>query len=1240
MRVTFVAMSYKRRLLIFISLAVGFLVTGMALQFWQERKVVAQEKPAANAEIVLNKLIRDLDDRLTLLLPELEGIRFNERSFSMKVQDMEIPEYSFFFVFENDVLKYWTDNRVFPDPAAISRLETGRIHLIGNGWYYLQSYARGHRILTGLLLIQHQYILQNKYLQNRFIKELGLPYNTLLETAGNARGYAIKNEKGKELFRLNFDNEDHLNQCPRLISNLYGIALFFILLLSFDALRRFARKRSVWGIILLVSILIIRFLMASFYWPKALYESDLFNSTYYASGFMLNSLGDLLITVAVAFLLIIFTYTWLLQGNRFREGMKSRVLILLVFYSTFIFSSLINYLLSGLIINSRISFDIRNIFQLSVYTAIGMLVIGMLLGTFYLLCDGGVQFIRKTKLKFSHVAILFLLSQGLFLVTLLIFRNHDLFSDYGVSAFLMANILILFIGYIRRADLQLYSLSRTALVILVFSLYASQIIYSFNEIREQQKRQLLAAQLENEQDIIAEFLLQNTESRLRNDKTLIRLFSMSPQILINSPDVIDDLGRQLSRQYFTGYLGRYEVKFKYFSANDLPINRSGDPSWNLDIIRARNEKEGKPVPGSSFNYFRGENGRAEYTGLLRPGSLDNPLGTLVVELIARSSLEENGLPELLLNDKVGNSRDLSNYAYAKYQQGKLVNQSGNYNYYLTEGPYLQHMRNLDGMRFVSFDDHLHLFYRYERNLIIISTPKQGIWVWVTLFSYLFAFFTFLYILLDVSIRFFRAGFRLRLSFNSRIQLTIVLIVIGTLVFIGAATVTYIIDNYEKAQTKRIREKLNDIRELVENQLRMRGELGSSISDDLLYSFTNLSGTLRTDFNIYTPDGHLYFSSQPGIYEQEIIAPLMNRVAYMSLTTNQKALYVQSENIGMLRYIAAYEPIRNVANKGIGFLSLPYFDRETELKRDISGFLVALINLYVLLFSVSILVAFFISNHITLPLRIIQENLRRTKLGAVNQPIVWKAKDEIGDLIEEYNRMLDQLQKSADLLARSERESAWREMAKQVAHEIKNPLTPMKLGIQHLQRAMDAKHPQMEELVKKITATLIEQIDTLSNIATEFSHFAKMPKPEYTRVELTGVLQHALDLYSEDGNARFVFEDHPEAAYVQADKDQLIRVFGNLIKNAVQAIPDGREGLVVIRVEESKDEFLVSVSDNGIGIPNDQLPKIFVPNFTTKSGGTGLGLAMVKAMVEGMGGQVWFTTRENESTSFYVKLLKR
>ena len=294
----------------------------------------------------------------------------------------------------------------------------------------------------------------------------------------------------------------------------------------------------------------------------------------------------------------------------------------------------------------------------------------------------------------------------------------------------------------------------------------------------------------------------------------------------------------------------------------------------------------------------------------------------------------------------------------------------------------------------------------------------------------------------------------------------------------------------------------------------------------------------------------------------------------------------------------------------------------------------------LLFSFAVGATFIISNRITRPLRIIQLGLKRTQLGKSNEPLVWKRKDEIGSLVNEYNRMLEELQNSADRLAKSERESAWREMAKQVAHEIKNPLTPMKLSVQHLQRAWKDNHPQLHQIVERISQTLIEQIETLSSIATAFSDFAKMPKAENAMLHLEKIIETTVNLYSETENIKINYNASANKdLLLYADKDQLLRVFSNLIKNATQSIPPEREGQVNVEIETTPDHYIVAIKDNGTGISEEQVKKIFVPNFTTKTGGTGLGLAMVKSMVESMEGIVWFETVDGEGTTFFVKLNK-
>jgi two-component system nitrogen regulation sensor histidine kinase NtrY len=282
-----------------------------------------------------------------------------------------------------------------------------------------------------------------------------------------------------------------------------------------------------------------------------------------------------------------------------------------------------------------------------------------------------------------------------------------------------------------------------------------------------------------------------------------------------------------------------------------------------------------------------------------------------------------------------------------------------------------------------------------------------------------------------------------------------------------------------------------------------------------------------------------------------------------------------------------------------------------------------------------ILAILLSRSITYSLFLITENLKQVQFGKINLPIKWEVKDEIGLLIQEYNRMINELETSADLLAKSEREIAWREMAKQVAHEIKNPLTPMKLSIQHLQRALYEKRDDVNELTEKVTGRLIEQIDILSDIASAFSDFAKMPGDNFEQINLTKILKSSAELFNDPGKNDIILSFPSEPFIVFGDKNQLTRVFNNILKNAIQAIPEDRIGFIEIDLSTKDNFYKISIKDNGVGISNDQKDRIFVPNFTTKNSGSGLGLAMSKNIIEKIGGSISFVSAENEGTIFTI-----
>jgi len=292
----------------------------------------------------------------------------------------------------------------------------------------------------------------------------------------------------------------------------------------------------------------------------------------------------------------------------------------------------------------------------------------------------------------------------------------------------------------------------------------------------------------------------------------------------------------------------------------------------------------------------------------------------------------------------------------------------------------------------------------------------------------------------------------------------------------------------------------------------------------------------------------------------------------------------------------------------------------------------------ILLLVVLVVSVVLADRITQPLRVIQNRIAKVSLSKKNEKIIYERRDEIKGLVEEYNYMVDEIERSAELLAQSERESAWREMAKQIAHEIKNPLTPMKLNIQHLQRTFMGKGKE-NEIIDRISKTLIEQIDSLSSIANEFSDFAKMPRAKNERINLVNKLRDTLQLFETTDRIEISLEmGDLKKVYVYGDREQMMRVFINLIKNSIQSIPETRQGKIDIRLEiQNNSHALITISDNGKGIPEDIKDRLFQPNFTTKSGGMGMGLAISSNIIKSFGGEIWYETVINRGTNFFVKL---
>ncbi len=393
---------------------------------------------------------------------------------------------------------------------------------------------------------------------------------------------------------------------------------------------------------------------------------------------------------------------------------------------------------------------------------------------------------------------------------------------------------------------------------------------------------------------------------------------------------------------------------------------------------------------------------------------------------------------------------------------------------------------------------------------------------------------------------------------------------------------------------------------------------------------------KANFNLYDLQGQLIKSSRPQ-FDSDSVSARLDIHVLDSLKHSLEKRYVEASDEAEFKYQASYSYITDDQFKPIGILHLPYYEENSFYDKELQEFLMRLGAVYLFMFLLAIALAYFISKYITRSLKTITEKLNQTRLARTNEKILIEdPSQEISQLVDSYNGMIDELELSAAKLARSEREQAWREMAKQVAHEIKNPLTPMRLSVQSFERKFDPADPEIDSKVKEFSKTLIQQIDTLSSIASAFSNFAKMPAQQNETLNVVEVVKLALDIFNEP-YIHFLTEE--EVLVAKMDRTQLIRVITNLVKNAIQAVPEVADPRILVSVASQGDMAMITVADNGKGIEAEFKDKIFEPKFTTKSSGMGLGLGMVKTIVETYGGEISFTSQSGKGSVFSVRIPK-
>lgn len=523
----------------------------------------------------------------------------------------------------------------------------------------------------------------------------------------------------------------------------------------------------------------------------------------------------------------------------------------------------------------------------------------------------------------------------------------------------------------------------------------------------------------------------------------------------------------------------------------------------------------------------------------------------------------------------------------------------------------------------------------ENNVQLVSIQKVASLIKpVSLFSFAFLLMgiTMLCLLLfNSQFRFLNSDFSFSFftkSLKTKLQTVFIVLIIFSFVFIGIVTLLY----FSKVNQSNEKEKLVTSLDYV----------GKTITDHLSIDFSeinaaqvhqeleNIIDDKQSKVILYNKNGDLIFnSSNPNASGYPLKLPLKYLLQKNQIFTPEINSWNGDEYmVGTKKLVKP--------NGDTFFIQLVSYS-PNETIGAVNDFIGSLLNVYVFLFLIASAIAIGLSNSITNPITTLGEKLSQIKLGHKNESLHYTVNDEIGTLIHEYNAMLLKLEESAEFIAQTERDLAWREMAKQVAHEIKNPLTPMKLRIQYLQNAVRRKDVDKDALVNKVSHTLLEQIENLSQIANEFSNFAKLPQGQNEKVVLNEVVEAIHDLFRKRDDMDVLLEEPIDDITVFADKNHLIRVLNNLVKNAIQAIPQERRGNIKLTLYKEDLYAMIKVSDNGMGIPDHMKHKIFTPNFTTKNSGSGLGLAISANMLDSFNAKIYFESQEHIGTDFFIQI---
>jgi signal transduction histidine kinase len=1154
-----------------------------------------------------------------------------------------------FFLYATDTfglirLAFWNNQFTTPTQDMLQgEKQQGFIRLSSGQYEYLREVVPSgdtqQVVAVCLIPVRKEYFIQNPNLRPEFANRPKAENKVAI--AKQVTDYPVKSSNGDVLFYLETKKSYIESNSTWFTLTLNLVAVIFLLIVIHNIGIQIAHTFGyIRGIFFLVSVVVL-LRMLTYIFPQLLNldHYELFDPTIYSSGIILNSLGDLLINAFLFCWIVLFVRS-LVRNKTFESLRNSKWMwpvLGLVLLSLVVITFVAADIIKSLIADAHISFDVTNFFSLKVYSFVGFLVLATI-SFAYFFCSrlllGTIEPLFGGKRYLIYISIAFL---GLLLLTFN--RGENLELNICVLVWLL--IYVWFLK--RRVFSGLYfrfNISEVLFWLFVFSVSISVIIIYENRHIKLQVRMKRAEKLSRQADPSSERLISIAFTYIDNDflfPNFQRFYSASSNAYLKD---------SLINKNFSAYINKFDTRIYTFNADEKPLYNENAVSY--DTLNTIFRIKGKPTSVNNLRYF--EKAYDKFSYLCKKevkDTVNRTIGYLFILCDRKGYSSDALIPELFRQpDEFENSPDDS---YAVYNNLALVAYDNNYRFptrltaaQVPKKEFMQKRRN-------GYDE---LWYREANDKVVILARKDNYFIEaITLFSWIFTAFLILVALFRIISLLIKSRLKWSLlkqhwQFNLRSQIhgTIIFISLFSFLVIGIATIIFFYNRYQKNNQDRLSKAIQIMSNDLETKIRnsqifddMSGDYSATPSEDLERMITQVAEIHGTDINIYDLSGDLRITSNLVIYSKGILSKKMNPLAFYYMNNERLIQFVNEEYMGDLEYQSIYSPVRGDDGKAYAYLNIPYFVSQVELEREISNFLVTIINLNAFIFLIAGVIALFITNRITSSFILIGDKMREINLGKLNEVIRWERDDEIGGLVKEYNKMVTKLEESAAALAKSEREGAWREMARQVAHEIKNPLTPMKLSIQYLQKSINNNSENVKELSSNVAKTLIEQIDHLSKIAADFSQFANIGNVKNEIFDLHDILSSLAALYEATENLEFRWTPLPDRILILADKTQLNRLFTNLFQNAVEACYNNDEKLLQVTEELKDDHILVKITDNGHGIPEQMQSKIFTPNFTTKSSGTGLGLAMSKTIVEHARGRIWFETMAGEGTTFFVEL---